>query len=118
MVAVEDPQQPGRDIGASTREMASITAAWAEAAAVLRVPSGEEAPTAAPGRLGLSAVVDVALAVGRGNAAVNKKVNLQRRAGVLLVGGSRWSQHACPQMLSVPSSTCVKCSFVTRHSQQ
>lgn len=79
MVAVEDPQQPGRDIGVATREMASITAAWAEAAEVLRPAGG--VPALAPGRLALSAVVDVALAVGRGGAAMSKQVKLQRRAG-------------------------------------
>lgn len=81
MVAVEDPQVPGRDIGVATREMPTITSAWAEAASVLR-PCHVGAPAAAAGRLVLSAVVDVKLAVGRGAASVGKHAQLQRRAGV------------------------------------
>lgn len=79
MVAVEDPQVPGRDIGASTREMPTITSAWAEAAQVLRPPADAQV---APGRLALSVVLDVGLAVGRGVGAAGKHAKLQRRAGV------------------------------------
>jgi hypothetical protein len=84
LLAVEDPQEPGKDIGSGSFNIREVRDVFASAgqqlAAACEDADGGGAP-AGDGRTGLLAgVLDVGAAVGRGGAAVKARRALEQRA--------------------------------------